>query len=446
MLSIRTVLCPVDLSASTARQVDVAVDLCRAFGARLILLHNQIELAIGAGVGWMWRPGHEQPAAEQKLQEVQATLPAGIEVEARLTRGPIVDAIVVVSREVSADLVVLGTRSAESDDDDSVTDRLLESNSLPIFAIHDARHEHRTPAFAAASGSPQALLVPLDFTPASRPAVDVAFDLSRRFGFDVHLLHVLPQGASNDHAEEAARRKMAAVVPPDLMRRPHEHIETGVPARAIARVADRVAAVCIVMGEHVRTPMRHWFRSDTSKAVLHPSPCPVWYVPGPAPVDDAVVQPGERLVEELQDTSFHYWPTPYLHGVVDSPEEAESTLSDMIKVGIAKDQLHTWHGPNGSAAIDPTGEKHGRMARLWRTLEKATPERELFERYASEIEAGHVCIGVQIASPEGVRVLADILKQHGGHLISYFSVGTVQHLWPEATIQNPEGDTFRTEG
>jgi nucleotide-binding universal stress UspA family protein len=446
MLSIRTVLCPVDLSASTARQVDVAVDICRAFGARLILHHNQVELAIGAGVGWMWRPDHEQPAAEQRLQAVRATVPAGTEVETYLTRGALADAIVAVSRAATADLVVLSTRGAESNNEDSVTDRLLESNSLPIFAVHDVRHEHRMPAFTSANGSHQALLVPTDFRPASQPAVDVAFDLSRQFGFDVHLLHVLPQSTSNGHTEEEARRKMAALVPQDLPRRPHEHFESGIPARAIARVADAIAAVCIVMGEHVRTPMSHWFRSDTSKAVLHPSPCPLWYVPGPAPVADAVVQPGERLVEELQDTSFHYWPSPYLHGIVDSPEEAESTLADMIKVGIAKDQLHTWHGPNGSAAIDPTGQKHGRMARLWRLLEKATPERELFERYASEIEAGHVCIGVQIASPEGVRVLADILKQHGGHLISYFSVGTVQHLSPEATIQNPEGDRFRTEG
>jgi len=224
---------------------------------------------------------------------------------------------------------------------------------------------------------------------------------------------------------------MAALVPQDLPRRPHEHLDTGVPAQAIARVADTVAAVCIVMGEHVRTPTRHWFRSDTSRAVLHPSPCPVWYVPGPAAATDVSAPaevPARRLVDELQDSGFHFWPSSYLHGIVDSPEEAESTLGDMIAAGIPKDQLHTWHGPNGSAAIDPSGRNHGRLARFWRTLEKATPERELLERYASEIEAGHVCIGVQIASPEGVRVLVEIFKQHAGHLISYFSVGSVQRL------------------
>ena len=100
MPSIRTVLCPVDLSASTARQVGVAADLCRAFGARLILHHNQVELAIGAGVGWMWKPGHAQPAPEQKLQEVQTNLAAGVEVETFLTRGPIGDSVLAVSRAV----------------------------------------------------------------------------------------------------------------------------------------------------------------------------------------------------------------------------------------------------------------------------------------------------------------------------------------------------------
>jgi nucleotide-binding universal stress UspA family protein len=429
MLSIRTVLCPVDLSTATAAQVELAVDLCRAFGARLILHHNQVELAIGAGVGWMWEPGHAGPAMtpQQRLQDLMAGLPAGADAEVRLTHGSVVDAVMAVSRAVGADLVVLSTRGADSDGDDTVTDRLLEAASLPIFAMHDALHEHRTPKFDASSGSPQPLLVPTDFSANAQLAVDVAFDLSRRFAFEVHLMHVLRNGET----AAGVRDKMTALVPKDVPRRTHQHVETGVPAQAIARLAEEVGAACIVMGEHVRTPARHWFRSDTSRAVLHPSACPIWYVPG-HPVAGAAASadaaPMPRLVEELQDTGFHYWPSPYLQGVVDSIDEAESALADIITAGVPKDQLHTWYGPAGSAAIDPTGRNHGRMARIWRALEKATPERDLLDRYASEVEAGHVCIGVQIASQEGVRVLAEILKQHGGHLISYFSIGSVQHL------------------
>jgi len=432
MLSIRTVLCPVDLSPSTARQVDLAADLCRAFGARLVLHHNRIELAIGSGVGWMWEPGHAGAAlaADAQLQQLLAGLPANLAADVRVTHGPIADAVRVVSHAVGADLVVLRARGEDTDGEDSVTDRLLESASLPILALHDEGHDHRTPKFATRTDAPQALLVATDLTPATRRVIDVAFDLSRQFDFDVHLLHVLPAGANGD-AADVARRKMAAIVPPDVSTRTHHHVETGLPARVIARRAEGIAAACIVIGEHLPTPGRHWFRSDTPRAVLHPTSCPIWYVPGrpaaPAEISPVADRP-QNLVEELQDTTFRFWPSSYVQGVVDSLEDAESALAEIITAGVPKGQLHTWYGPAGASVIDPSGRHHGRMARLWRTLEKATPERELLERYASEVDAGRVCIGGHIDSPEGARVMADILRHHGGRLISYFSIGSVQHL------------------
>jgi hypothetical protein len=38
MIAIRTILCPVDFSPATPRQVDLAANLCLAFNARLVLL------------------------------------------------------------------------------------------------------------------------------------------------------------------------------------------------------------------------------------------------------------------------------------------------------------------------------------------------------------------------------------------------------------------------
>ena len=450
MLSIRTVLCSVDFSAATDRQVDLAIEICRAFGAQLILHHNHVELALGSGVGWMWAPGSGKFAltAEQRLRDLVARVPAGTPAEMRLTSGSIADAVLAVGHAVDADLVVLSTRATTSHGDGSVTDRVLQSATLPIFAMHDALHDHRTPRFTATER--QSLLVPTDLTPASQPAVNVAFDLARRFAFDVHLLHVLPHGAADGEAAAHAHRMMAALAPPDLPRPLEEHIDTGIPARAIAIAAEQISAACIVMGEHARTPMRHWFRPDTSQGVLHPAPCPIWYVPQQSAAAEErsqtarAAQAGDkkapqaprssdaarRLVDELQDSSFHYWPSFYLYGVVDSTEAAELALVDLLAAGVAEDQLHTWHGPAGAAAIDPTGQRHGRMARLWRALEKATGERELLDHYASEIERGHVGIGVQCGAGEGRRVLTEILRKHGGHLISYFSVGSVERLSP----------------
>ncbi len=439
MLSIRTVLCSVDFSSAAARQVDLAVEICRAFGATLILHHNHVELAIGSGVGWMWAPGQGEFAltAEQNLRDLVARVPDGTPVEMRLTSGSIADAVLAVGRAVNADLVVMSTRGTTSPGGHSVTDRVLESATLPIFAMHQGLHDHRTPRFVATATERQPLLVPTDLTPESQPAVDVAFDLARRFAFDVHVLHVLPRGAPDGEAAERARRLMAALAPPDLARPPEVHIDTGIPARAIAHAADRISAACIVMGEHARTPMRHWFRPDTAQGVLHPAPCPIWYVPGPsAPAADEAAEATHAsgtppsLVEKLQDPAFHYWPASYLYGVVDSTAAAELALVDLLAAGVAEDQLHTWYGPAGVAAIDPTGQKHGRMARLWRALESVTGERELLERYANEVERGHVGIGVHCGSGDGLRVLTDILRKHGGHLITYFSAGSVERLSP----------------
>ena len=452
MLSVRTVLCSVDFSAATARQVDLAIEICQAFGAQLILHHNQVKLAVGSGVSWMWEPGHGEVALtpEQKLRDLVASVPAGTPAEMRLTSGSIADAVLAVGRDVEADLVVLSTRGTTTDGDGSVTERVLQSATLPILAMHQALHDHRTPRFSPTATEPQPLLVPTDLTPASQPAVDAAFDLGRRFAFDVHLLHVLPNGTADGEAAANARRRMAALAPPDLPRPLEVHIDTGIPARAIARAAERISAACIVMGEHARTPMRHWFRPDTAQAVLHPAPCPIWYVPRRSPAaavrsetaraaqarnNKAPQAPRSsdaprHLVEELQDLSFHYWPSFHLYCVMDSTEAAELALADLIAAGVAEDHLHTWHGSSGAAAIDPTGQKHGRMARLWRALEKATGERELLEQYASAVENGHVGIGVHCGAGEGRRVLTEILQKRGGHLISYFSVGSVERLSP----------------
>ena len=448
MLSIRTVLCPIDLSPATARQLDVAVDVCRAFGARLVLHHNFMELAVGSGVGWMWAVDHSgfERDVEQKLIDL---LPKnGVPSEVRLTHGPVVQAVMEVGRSVSADLVVLSTRGAAAGLDGSVTERVLEQASLPVLAIHDALHEHQTPRFAASAADRQKLLVPTDLTPASQPALDVALDLVRRFKFDIELLHVLQENARATDAATADRtwNELAALVPDDLRRRVHGRVERGKPARVIADVAEQASAACIVMGEHARTPLRQWFRTDTSLGVLHPAPCPIWYVPGAAhthaedqrdePAGMAKTQPTEeprssgrqKLIDELRDSMFRFWPTFRLYGVVDSPEEAESTLVDLLRAGVPKDQLQTWYGPASLDAIDPTGDKHGRTARLWRTLERATPERELLDRYASEVQSGHVCIGIRVGAGDGRQIVTDILQRHGGHLISYFSVGSVERL------------------
>jgi len=286
MIPIRTVLCPVDFSPATDRQVDVAADLSRAFGARLVLHHNRNSMGTVASVGWMWNADHRPPSPEQvagRLQACLARVSNGLDTEARITQGPSSQTVLAAIETVGADLVVLSTHGAPDDDHASITEEVLKRSGRSVLVLHDAGIEQHTPHFASRSDEHQVVLVPTDLTPESRAAIAVGCDLTRRLRITLHLLHLLPYGSHKRSDYEGlvsqARAEMRALVPEDVVR-VQLRVEDGDPAAGIIHVAGEISADCIVMGEHTRAPIRRWLSKDTSHAVLREAPCPVWYVPG----------------------------------------------------------------------------------------------------------------------------------------------------------------------
>lgn len=282
MIALRTVHCPVDFSPATPRQVDLAADLCRAFGARLVLHHNRHSLGTGAVVGWMWNADHRgesQAVVESKLEECRQRVPAGVPVEPVITEGPVSRVVQVVAEAIEADLVILTAHGRPSEDHASISEKLIEAGDRSVLVLHEPAVEPRTLHFASRTAERQVVLVPTELGPESRAVLDVGLDLLRRLPVDLHLLHVVRNGRGNGAARARAMEQMQSLVPRELADRVTVHVETGHPAEGIAGAADRLGASCIVMGEHART-LWGWFRPDTSREVLHRAHCPVWYVPG----------------------------------------------------------------------------------------------------------------------------------------------------------------------
>lgn len=284
MIALQTVLCPVDFSPATPRQVDLAANLARAFGAKLVLHHNRHSLGTGASVGWMWHADHQgvsRDVIEEKLASLSSRV-TGMPVETLMTEGPISRAVVAVAEALDADLVILTAHGCEDDDHVSITEQMLERCSRPVFVLHEPSVELRVPHFAA-TDEPETVVVPTDLMPESRAAVQMAFELARVLPIDLHLLHLIPEGILDSSVGEAvdeATTALEAMIPADLKGRVTAHVGIGDPAEGILRAADLFGACCIVMGEHTRTPLRRWFSRDTSRAVLHQARCPIWYVPG----------------------------------------------------------------------------------------------------------------------------------------------------------------------
>ena len=285
MITLETVLCPVDFSPVTPRQVDLAVDLCRAFGARLVLHHNRHSLG-GAGVGWMWNADHQsdcQTVVEAKLRDCLSRVPDDVRAEPLLTEGPLSRAVLAAGEHVNANLIVLTAHGTLADDHASVTERVLEDGGRAVLVLHEPEVEPRTPRFASKSADPQIVVAPTDLEPTSRAALELGFDLARQLSIELHLLHVLTGArVSRGHrvrSDEAALDELRALVPDELAGRVKLQVEHGDVGHCIAAAAERLSAVCIVMGEHTRTAFRWWFSRDTPRVVLHKSHCPVWYVP-----------------------------------------------------------------------------------------------------------------------------------------------------------------------
>jgi len=284
MIAIRTVVCPVDFSLATSRQVGLASNICRAFGAQLVLHHNVTDVSVGAAVSWMWHADHVPAgpsSVDEQLRVYLRRVPQEVEVETCITRGAVTEGVLAVSDAAEADLVVLCEHMGKSEDHASVIEFMLERSSRAVLALHDQGADLAHPRFFrdGEESITQAVLVPVNVNNAAHPQVDLACDLARLFPLRLELLHVIESGAGQSTSDSATRQRLHDLVPPDLAPRASVHIETGDPVAAIVRAARRLSAVCIVMGEHTRVPLKRWFKRDTSRAVLHEAHCPVWYVP-----------------------------------------------------------------------------------------------------------------------------------------------------------------------
>lgn len=303
-MKIETVLCPIDFSTLSDYELRLAVEACETFGARLVLHHNLSAVGPGFAKAWEWEKAHHdvdarpeevsEPEARRHMSEILTRLPATVEAEARISRGPIGIVLFYMIDEVDADLVILGSHGWSSEEHASVSEAVLESAPCPVLTFQEGRGEDRSFRLHAVEGEPAPhALVLTDFSDSAAAATAYAFDLARRTPLELHLLHVEPSrkpqavpvdhttetGGSRESATEAARQRLAEMVPADLEGRVSCEVAVGPVGDEILAAARRHDAELLVMGTHASSFFRHYFTHDTARELLHRARCPVLYVP-----------------------------------------------------------------------------------------------------------------------------------------------------------------------
>jgi nucleotide-binding universal stress UspA family protein len=141
------------------------------------------------------------------------------------------------------------------------------------------------------------VLLPVDFSPPSLEAIEIALPLIKQFGADLHLVHVfakdypitalvaLPLVLPEIEIDQSVHRNLkdAAKKYSIDLRRENLHALKGRPFEEICRLARDISIDLIVIATRGHTGLKHLALGSTAERVVRYSPCPVIVVrPGTA--------------------------------------------------------------------------------------------------------------------------------------------------------------------
>lgn len=143
MARFQKILVPVDFSEHSAKALNVAIDLAKAFGGKLELLHcYQVQPAGVSPYGIVLPESFDREireAAARQLAEWREKVTAqGVEAEANLSAMFPSLAISETASEIGADLIVMGTRGLSGIKHvllGSVAERTLRAAHCPVLTV-----------------------------------------------------------------------------------------------------------------------------------------------------------------------------------------------------------------------------------------------------------------------------------------------------------------------
>ena len=136
------------------------------------------------------------------------------------------------------------------------------------------------------------ILVPLDFSPASFNALDLAVPLAERFDASVHLVHVfdfdyspsmleaMPTSIPESKLAQNAKRRLKDIAK-ELAVSPHNlHVVSGRAYRAICELAGKIGAELIIAAASGQSALEHVTLGSTAERIVQHAPCPTLIVRG----------------------------------------------------------------------------------------------------------------------------------------------------------------------
>jgi nucleotide-binding universal stress UspA family protein len=279
------VLIPVDFSETSPQALDYGLSIAAAFSSRLTLVHVLV-LPV------------EDGAERQARERLAALLPPSAQATSQIltprVERRVEDELLRTVAEISADLVVLGTRGLGTFKRfllGSTTEHLLRILPVPMLTV-----SHATPAHPSSSPRIRRILCPTDFSDTAEGGVDMAIDYSRHFGAALELVHVvecatrpvvsysIDEGDMPEHyrallsAAAASLERIIERKDPSGVRVTSKAL-LGHSWQAIMTRADEIHADLIVIALHGMSFVERALLGATAERIIRASKVPVLGVP-----------------------------------------------------------------------------------------------------------------------------------------------------------------------
>lgn len=275
-----TIYVGVDGSEGDAQVAEVALDVARDLGAKLVLVRaidrgaddDTATPATPAHVALAERVHERTREAERLLESLRSRLVAraggSVAVEARLVDGHPFEALIEAAAAGASTWIAVGARRTTRVLGRTV-DLVLRRASRPVLVVPDASSWGAGPVLAAIDAG--------ELDGAVLGAADgLARALSRRLG----ITHVRTGGDDSamlrvtEHTREVAAG-IAASATISVMR-----VERSI-AQTLADHARRTGTALLVVGTHGRRGVERWVLGSTAEALVHESPVPFLVVRAP---------------------------------------------------------------------------------------------------------------------------------------------------------------------
>jgi len=282
-IALRRILWACDFTSCSARALQLAIPLARAYGSEITALHVMPETAPpGGGPASLANAALAQSHLRHDVslsldRHVSPAVVASVPTRIAIREGNPVDEILGLAARLPADLIALGTHSRSAFEPfalGTVAESILGGARCPVLAVPTRALLPSGPRF-------KTVLWATDFSSHAALALRYALSLAAKSPAHLLLLHVLGGATFSTYVEaeqarEAEQRLQEAVAAGRAAGCEAEAIVTSGSASAeVLRIAGERAAELVVMGVQGSRALHTLFLGSTAHRVVRDAPCAV---------------------------------------------------------------------------------------------------------------------------------------------------------------------------